>query len=443
MLSKVIKNKSLRNYSSNVIILTIEKILRIVLGFFVGVLVARYLGPEQFGLFSYVQSFAGMFVAFSILGLDSIVVRELVSGKYNLNTLLGTSFILKLLGSIFIMVVLWIVLYLIDTDSYTKALIFIISFGYVIQSFNVIDYYFQSKVTSKYVAYSNIIALVISNVIKIILITYNAPLEYFVGVILLDNIIVAVCFIYYYKQNGLNISLWKVEVNVAKDLLREALPIIISVLAFTISMKIDQIIVKELLDEKSLGFYAVSLRMVEVFYFIPLILTQTFFPSVVSSYKTNRKMYDLKVKSLGLILILISLGISLILFFSSNYIILTFFGNAYQDSANLLLIHSMVLIFVSYITLRKKILYIEMKSKLVMYYSLCTVFIMSTSTVVFIKLFGLIGAPIAYLFTMAISVLVIPMFFGRFKDEVLLFFKSFNIVNLFNLLKIIKNKKEY
>ena len=55
-----------------------EKILRIVVGLFVGIWVARYLGPEQFGLFSYAQSFVGLFTAIATLGLDGIVVRELV-----------------------------------------------------------------------------------------------------------------------------------------------------------------------------------------------------------------------------------------------------------------------------------------------------------------------------------------------------------------------------
>ena len=58
-----------------------EKILRMIVGLFVGIWVARYLGPEQFGLFSYAQGFVGLFTAISTLELDGIVVRELIKDE--------------------------------------------------------------------------------------------------------------------------------------------------------------------------------------------------------------------------------------------------------------------------------------------------------------------------------------------------------------------------
>lgn len=58
-----------------------EKILRMAVGLFVGVWLARYLGPEQFGLFSYAQSFVGLFIAIATFGLDGIVVRETVKDE--------------------------------------------------------------------------------------------------------------------------------------------------------------------------------------------------------------------------------------------------------------------------------------------------------------------------------------------------------------------------
>lgn len=78
------KIRSLQNhqgfmrYFANTSWLFGEKILRIIVGLFVGIWVARYLGPERFGLFSYAQSFVGLFSAIATLGLDGIVVRELV-----------------------------------------------------------------------------------------------------------------------------------------------------------------------------------------------------------------------------------------------------------------------------------------------------------------------------------------------------------------------------
>ena len=70
-------------YFKNTSWLFAEKIIRMMVGLFIGIWVARYLGPEQFGLFSYAVSFVGLFTAISTLGLDTIVVRELVKNESN------------------------------------------------------------------------------------------------------------------------------------------------------------------------------------------------------------------------------------------------------------------------------------------------------------------------------------------------------------------------
>ena len=59
-------------------------------GLFVGVWVTRYLGPEQFGLLIYSQSFVFLFTTFATLGLDGIVVSQLVKGETRSNPSLDT-----------------------------------------------------------------------------------------------------------------------------------------------------------------------------------------------------------------------------------------------------------------------------------------------------------------------------------------------------------------
>ena len=123
-----------------------EKILRMVVGLFVGIWVARYLGPEQFGLFSYAQSFVGLFAAIATLGLDGIVIRELVKDDTRRDEIISTAFWLKLMGAFGVLIVLAIAVNFTSNDSYTNSLVFIIASATIFQSFNVVDMYFQSKV---------------------------------------------------------------------------------------------------------------------------------------------------------------------------------------------------------------------------------------------------------------------------------------------------------
>ena len=133
-------------------------------GLFVGIWIARYLEPEQFGLFSYAQSFVGLFTAFATLGLDGIVVRELVKGESRRDILLGTVFWLKLIGAFLVLIFLAIAVNFTSNDHYTNKFIFIIASATIFQSFNVVDFYFQSKVLSKYVVFANIISLLFTSI---------------------------------------------------------------------------------------------------------------------------------------------------------------------------------------------------------------------------------------------------------------------------------------
>ena len=108
-----------------------EQILRILAGLFVGIWVARYLGPEQFGLFSYVLAFTALFGGIAKLGLDGIVVRELVNHPERRGIYLGTAFWLKFIGAIFVMGVLAAIVPFTSNDSVTNSFIFIISAGLV------------------------------------------------------------------------------------------------------------------------------------------------------------------------------------------------------------------------------------------------------------------------------------------------------------------------
>ena len=174
-----------------------EKILRMVVGLFVGIWVARYLGPEQFGLFSYAQSFVGLFTAIAALGLDGIVVRELVKDESRRDELIGTAFWLKLIGAIAVLLILAIAVNFTSNDHATNIIVFIVASATVFQAFNVVDFYFQAKVMSKYIVYANVISLFLSSIVKVVLILNEAPLVAFAWVVLFDSFVLACGFIYY------------------------------------------------------------------------------------------------------------------------------------------------------------------------------------------------------------------------------------------------------
>lgn len=323
-----------------------EKVLRMAVGLFVGIWVARHLGPEQFGLLSYAQSFVGLFTVIAALGLDSILVRELVKGEDSRNSLLGTAFTLQLAGAFIVLLLLAIAINFTSNDAHTNVLVFIIASATIFQSFNVIDYYFQSKVLSKYVAYANVITLLISSFIKITLILNEASLIAFVYVILFDSIVLAFGFLYFYLHNHLSVKAWVFDRSIATSLLKDSWPLILSGVVISIYMKIDQVMIKEMLDSNAVGQYAAAVRLSEAWYFIPMIISASLFPAIINAKKQSEELYYARLQKLYDLIIWLAIAIALPVTFLGGWVVDLLYGVQYSQAGAVLVMHIWAGVFV-------------------------------------------------------------------------------------------------
>jgi len=337
-----------------------EKILRMIVGLFVGIWVARYLGPEQFGLFSYAQGFVGIFTAIATLGLDSIVVRELVKDDTRRDELISTAFWLKFMGAFGVLIVLALAVNFTSNDSHTNSLVFIISSATIFQSFNVVDMYFQSKVLSKYIVYANVISLFISSIVKITLILNEAPLIAFAWVILFDSFILASGFIYFYLKNRRHNEqpnrysvfdtessfAWKFNKSTAFSLLKDSWPLILSGIVISIYMKIDQVMIKEMMNAEAVGQYAAAVRLSEAWYFIPMVIASSLFPAIINAKKQSEELYYARLQKLYSLMVWLAIAIALPMTFLSDWVVHFLYGEQYNQAGSVLMIHIWAGIFV-------------------------------------------------------------------------------------------------
>lgn len=395
---KLLKNhQGFMKYFKNTSWLFGEKILRMIVGLFVGIWVARYLGPAQFGLFSYAQSFVALFSIIATLGLNSIIVRELVKKYYDKDILIGTAFWMMLSTSFFVILLLAISVNFTSNDTFTNILIFIIASGTIFQSFNVIDLYFQSKVLSRYVVYVNIISLALSSIMKIALILNHASLMAFAWVILLDNIILALGFIYFYKKHNEHFSNWKFDRTIAIKLLKDSSPLIVAGVINSIYMKVDQVMIKEMLDNAQVGYYSATVRLSESWYTIGVIICNSLFPAIVNAKKISEKLYYQRIQNLFLFLIVISYALSISVYFLSDYIILFLYGKEFIEASPVLAIHIFSAIFVYLGVSSGRWLINENKTMLNFYRNLLGMIVNICLNLFFIPKYGIIGAAYASL----------------------------------------------
>ena len=323
-----------------------EQFLRIIAGLFVGIWVARYLGPEQFGLFSYVLAFTAIFGGIAKLGLDGIMVRELVNHPEKRDTYLGTAFWLKIIGAFIVMGLLVAILPFTGNDATTNLFIFIIAAGLVFQSFEVVEFYFQSQVLAKLVSICKVIQLALSSIIRIYLVLTEAELFWFVLVTAFDPLSLAVSYFIAYKLRKSPAFYKHFDLSIAKRLLKDSWPLIFSAIVVMIYMRIDQIMIKEMLGEYEVGIYSAAVRLSEAFYFIPMLITASLFPAILNAKNQSEELYKQRLQRLYTFMVWFAIAIALPMTFISDWVIYLLFGQAYQEAGQVLIIHIWAAIFV-------------------------------------------------------------------------------------------------
>ncbi len=289
---KIELSPGFKKYFLNTGWLLFNDIFGMVIALFVGVYVARYLGPANYGLLSYAGSFVVLFSAVLTLGLDNIVIRNLVRDERRRDELLGTTFALKIIGSILLLGILAVAVRFTTNDNFTNLLIFIIALATIFQSLNVIDFYFRSRVLSKYTVYAQTISMTSSAVIKLLLIYFGMGLTYFAAVMVVESVILAIGLIVIYTKQKRSIFNWRIKFDLAKRLLKDSWPLVLSSVAISIYMRIDQVMIKNMLGAEAVGNYAVAVKLSEVWYFIPMIITSSLFPAIINAKKVSEELYE-------------------------------------------------------------------------------------------------------------------------------------------------------
>lgn len=316
-----------------------ERVFRSLLNVTVGVYVARYLGASDFGLLSYARSFVYLFSALAVLGLHNIVIRDLVQEKGKRDEILGTTIFLRLSGSFLALGLIAVAVNFTNNDRFTNLLIFIIAIRFLFGSFEVIDLYFRSEVTSKYSAYALIFSGLVGAALKLLFIFLGKGLIYFASVAMVENLILAVALIILYRRQKLKLWDWKPKFDLGKRLLKDSWPIMMTGLAVTLYMRIDQVMVKNLVGTVAVGNYAVAVTLAEVWYFIPMIITSSLFPAIVNARKMSEELFFSRLQKLYDLMVWFALGVALFYTFFADHIVHLLFGSQYQASSSLLKIY--------------------------------------------------------------------------------------------------------
>lgn len=410
----------IKKYIFNTSWLFAEQGLRILSSIFVGVWVARYLGPESFGILSYSIAFTAIFAGIAKLGLDGVIVRELLNHPEKSEIYLGTSFWLRILGALFVMGLMAVILLFTSNDATTNLFIFIIAIGLFFQSFEVVDFYFQSQVLAKIVSICKVIQLMLSSIIKIYLVYNNTELIWFVLVTTFDALSLAVSYLIAYKLQKKPDFLKHFDFSIAKQLLKDSWPLVFSAIVVMIYVRIDQIMIKEMLGEYEVGIYSAAVRLSEAFYFIPLLLNSSLFPAIINAKRQSEELYVERLQRLYTFAVWMAITIALLMTFLSDWLTVSLFGQAYQEAGQVLVIHIWAGIFVFMGVASANWFIVENEQKLAFWRTFSGMIVNVVLNFILIPNYGLRGAAFATLLSQFTAAYLFDLFIRKTRQMFLM-----------------------
>lgn len=427
------------DYVKNGLWMLLEKAARIISGVLVGVLVARYLGPGQFGLISYALSVIAIFTILSTLGLDGLVVRELITRPERQDEILGTSFWLRLSGSVLVVILATTYSYLRDPAE-RVWIVFIISLSIVFQSLAVVDFYFQSQVKGRYTAINQVITLFISAVVKLLLILVEAPVEGFAAMAVFEAALTFINQYIFFKRNGQRMKSWYFSSDETRRLFSHSWPIIISSLMQMIYQKADQILIARFLRDMSyVGQYAAAVRISEASFFIPVALSAAIFPGIINN-RENRPLQLKRLTQLYSLMIWSGLLISIGGVLFGDWVIGLLYKDRFEMAPAVFKIHIWITIPIFFTTAWGAWLLALNKQYLLTIYQVFVLAFTLALEMLLIPRYGINGAAYSLVISYALSFMLSVVVYKP-SESIRIFISAFNPAHLIDIFKYWKEMR--
>lgn len=385
------------------------KVAQMILSLVVSLLTARYLGPSNYGLINYAGAYTAFFMAFCTLGINSVLVKEFVDHPEEEGKIIGSTLILRGISSLLSAgVIICIVSFLEADEPITIMVTALCSIGVVFNVFETFNYWFQSKLKSKVTAIVTLLGYAVSCLYKIILLILDKGVTWFAMASAVDYICIAILLTgTYFAYGGKKLSFSK---RVSKRLLQQGVHFILSGLMVSVYRYSDKFMLKHLTSEEEVGFYSTATVLCTMWCFVLSAIIDSVYPSIMEAHKKDRVLYEKRNRQLYAIVFYVSIAVSLMFCLFGKWAVLILYGKAYLPAVAPLRVITWFTAFSYLGVARNAWIVCENKGKYLKYiYALAALGNVALN-LVFIPLWGAVGAAFASLLTQILTTLVLPFF---------------------------------
>lgn len=401
------------------------------------VLLPNYLGGSLFGTYNYPLTFLAFFIGIATLGTDGLVTRELLNAPDRKDEIMGSAFRIRLIGGLVALPLIYISYWVVSMVSVTSpaasfSQLSFVSVVCLIQSVQIIDSYFQSRAQGRYIMMVQVGANVISAILKALLVYFQASIDYFIAMLVVDICLFQIGYIFFYEKTGNSIFAWKYNPDIAKKLIQRGWPLALSAIFVTLYMKIDMLMIDAILGADKLGVYSTVVQYSESWYFIPVAISTALFPAIMNFRKNDPLRYKKRMQNLYDLMSLISISIALFMTFFSPLLYQILYPNRpeYMEGVPVLQIHIWSGVFAFLATCSSQYLIAEGLTKITLFRTVAGAIVNIVLNLLLIPRMGIIGAAYATLIAYFVAAFAIVLFPST-RGQCQMMFKSIFFIHLF------------
>lgn len=323
-----------------------DRFLRAVVGFAIGVAVARHLGPAQYGELSYVLALMALFQVAAALGVDNLVIRDVAKHPDQARPILATAFRLRMTaGFLGWMATLVAIAWSNSLDIAMLGATAIAASAVAFQAFDIIDLWFQTRSESRRTVAAKLVALLAGATMKLALIVVDAPLSAFLGIVGLEALLAAVGLAVAYRTAPATGSTSPPQ-RYARRLLKEAWPYLAAGLMVMVYMRLDQVILKTLVGEAELGRYAAALQLSQAWHAVAMALSISVAPFLYRHRQHGTVAYEAALLAVFRLFGGLGLGFAAVTAAFARPLVRLLYGAEFEQAASIVAIHAFSNVFV-------------------------------------------------------------------------------------------------
>lgn len=410
---KKLKNKEIKNAGW----IIGERVVQMLLSFFVGILSARYLGPENYGSLNYTASFVTFFSSIAALGMDGVIIKKMIDQPVREGEFLGGCIALRLLSSVICCaLVAGVVVFLNPGDQEKLILVLLQSIQLVFQTFSIFDSWFQRYLKSKYISIAKILASIVVMGYKLCLLVTARSVVWFAFSNSLTSIVIAIVLFAFYLKSQAPRLVWSVKEGLF--VLKDSYHYILSGLMTAVYGQMDKIMIGKMLTDEAVGLYATGMSICSMWIFVPVAVINSFRPTILSLHQAGEMtLYNRRLRQLYSFVIWLCIGVSLVISVFAPGIINLLYGESYMGAVSTLRIAIWCETFSMIGTARGIWILAEGKNKYVKYYLAVGLGVNLVLNTLLIPGWGIEGAAFATLITQITTSMVSPLLFKATREH--------------------------